>query len=95
MTIWLNGMSMDDRKVFVDELFSVFEASGCETLSAMTKVGVRGTRSMIVRMRQIRNDSGEKVRALVKMFFVNFNEMKEPGIKFALGPGILTKNESK
>jgi hypothetical protein len=46
-------------------------------------------------MREIRNDSGEKVRALVKMFFVNFNEMKEPGIKFALGPGILTKNESK
>ncbi|MBO4426553.1 MAG: DUF2974 domain-containing protein [Clostridiales bacterium] len=87
MTIWLNSMSYDDRKVFVDELFSVFEASGCETLSAMTKVGVRGTRAMIVRMRQIRNDSGEKVRALVKMFFVNFNAMK--------GPGLLSKNEIK
>ena len=95
MTIWLNGMSYDDRKVFVDELFSVFEASGCETLSAMTKVGVMGTRKMIVRMRQIRNDSGEKVRALVKMFFVNFNAMKEPGIKLSLGPGILNKNENK
>lgn len=95
MTIWLNAMSMEDRKVFVDELFSVFEASGCETLSAMTKVGVLGTRKMIVRMRQIRSDSGEKVRALVKMFFVNFNAMKEPGIKLTLGPGILTKNEGK
>ena len=94
MTIWLNGMSMDDRKVFVDELFSVFEASGCETLSAMTKVGVMGTRKMIIRMRQIRNDSGEKVRALVKMFFVNFNAMKDSGNMLGLVANI-THNDNR
>lgn len=73
MTKWLDEMDFEARKVFVDELFSVFEASGCETLSAMTKVGLKGSKAMIERMRQIRNDSGAKVKTLVKMFFINFN----------------------
>jgi hypothetical protein len=77
MTTWLGEMSFEERKVFVDELFSVFEASGCENLSMMTKVGVRGTKAMIERMREIRNDSGAKIRTLMKMFFVNFNVLKD------------------
>ena len=81
MSIWLGEMSFDDRKVFVDELFSVFEASGCEYLSTMTKVGVRGTRAMIERMGQIRNDSGVKVRTLVKMFLINLNTLKDNVLK--------------
>ena len=81
MSIWLGEMSFDDRKVFVDELFSVFESSGCEYLSTMTKVGVRGTRAMIERMGQIRNDSGAKVRTLVKMFLINLNTLKDNVLK--------------
>ena len=81
MSIWLGEMSFEDRKVFVDELFSVFEASGCEYLSTMTKVGVRGTRAMIERMGQIRNDSGAKVRTLVKMFLINLNTLKDNVLK--------------
>ena len=54
MTKWLDEMSFEERKVFVDELFSVFEASGCENLSMLTKVGVKGTRAMIGRMKEIR-----------------------------------------
>jgi hypothetical protein len=81
MTGWLSEMTFEDRKLFVDELFSVFEASGCEYLSTMTKVGVKGTRAMIERMHQIRNDSGAKVRTLVKMFFVNFNVLRDSVVK--------------
>ncbi|WP_081861195.1 Mbeg1-like protein [Butyrivibrio sp. AE2032] len=81
MTTWLDEMSFEERKVFVDELFSVFEASGCENLSMLTKVGVRGTKAMIGQMRQIRNDSGAKVRTLVKMFFVNINELRGEAAK--------------
>ena len=76
MTKWLDEMNFEERKIFVDELFSVFEASGCENLSMMTKVGMKGSKAMIERMRQIRNDSGAKVRTLVKMFFVNVNELR-------------------
>ena len=81
MTKWLDEMSFEERKVFVDELFSVFEASGCENLSMLTKVGVKGTRAMIGRMKEIKNDSGEKVRTLMKMFFVNINVLKDSVVK--------------
>lgn len=81
MTTWLGEMTFEDRKVFVDELFSVFEASGCENLSMLTKVGVKGTKAMISRMREIRNDSGAKVRTLMKMFFINFNVLRESVVK--------------
>lgn len=81
MTTWLGEMSFDERKVFVDELFSVFEASGCENLSMLTKVGVKGTKAMISRMREIRNDSGARVKTLMKMFFVNFNVLRDNVVK--------------
>lgn len=76
LTSWLDEMSFIQRKVFVDDLFSVFEASGAETMSSMTKIGIRGTKAMITRMREI-NDSGDKVRTLVKLFFINLDVVKE------------------
>ena len=81
MTTWLGEMSFEQRKVFVDELFSVFEASGCENLSMLTKVGVKGTKAMISRMREIRNDSGARVKTLMKLFFVNINVLKDSVVK--------------
>lgn len=81
MSGWLSEMTFEDRKEFVDELFSVFEASGCENLSMLTQVGVKGTKAMISRMREIRNDSGAKVRTLIKLFFVNFNILKDSVVK--------------
>ena len=76
LSSWLDEMSFIQRKVFVDDLFSVFEASGAETMSSMTRVGIKGTKAMITRMREI-NDSGGKVRTLVKLFFVNLDVVKE------------------
>ena len=87
MSGWLGDMSFEDRKVFVDELFSVFEASGCENLSMLTQVGVKGTKAMITRMREIRSDSGAKVRTLVKLFFVNFNILKDNVVKERIEEG--------
>lgn len=87
MSGWLGEMTFEDRKVFVDELFSVFEASGCENLSMLTQVGVKGTKAMIMRMREIRNESGAKVRTLVKLFFVNFNILKDNVVKERIEEG--------
>ena len=42
----------------------------------MTKVGIKGTRAMITRMKEI-NDSSGRVRTLVKLFFVNLDVVKE------------------
>lgn len=90
MTGWLDNMSFEERKVFVDELFSVFEASGCIYLSQLTKVGIKGTRAMIVRLGQIKNDTGAKVKALVKMFFINLNVLKGGGDTDKLASGMLS-----
>ncbi|PWJ68928.1 Protein of unknown function (DUF2974) [Ruminococcaceae bacterium R-25] len=76
LSSWLDEMSFLQRKVFVDDLFSVFEASGADTMSSMTKVGIKGTRAMITRMKEI-NDSSGRVRTLVKLFFVNLDVVKE------------------
>ena len=76
LSSWLDEMSFLQRKVFVDDLFSVFEASGADTLSSMTKVGIKGTRAMITRMKEI-NDSSGRIRILVKLFFVNLDVVKE------------------
>jgi hypothetical protein len=81
MTGWLKGMSFDDRKIFVDDLFSVFAASGCEYLSAMTKIGIKERRAMIEQMHRIKNESSIKVRTLIKLFFVNFNVLKDNVVK--------------
>jgi hypothetical protein len=95
MTKWLDEMSFDERREFVDDLFSVFEASGCDTLSSLTKVGIKGTKAMIERMRQIKSASGEKVRTLVKMFFVNFNALGEGNSALGLVANIKNKTENK
>ena len=87
MTSWLDNMSFEERKIFVDELFSVFEASGCENISEMTKIGIKGTKAMIDRMTKIKNGSGEMVRTLVKMFFINFNALKDNVVKEKLEDG--------
>ena len=76
LSSWLDEMSFLQRKVFVDDLFSVFEASGADTMSSMTKVGIKGTRAMITRMKEI-NDSSGRIRILVKLFFVNLDVVKE------------------
>ena len=97
MTSWLDNMSFEERKIFVDELFSVFEASGCENISEMTKIGIKGTKAMIDRMTKIKNGSGEMVRTLVKMFFVNFNALKDNVVKEKLEDGakLIASNISK
>ena len=76
LSSWLDEMSFLQRKVFVDDLFSVFEASGADTMSSMTKVGIKGTRAMITRMKEI-NDSSGRIRILVKLFFINLDVVKE------------------
>ena len=76
LSSWLDDMSFLQRKVFVDDLFSVFEASGADTMSSMTKVGIKGTRAMITRMKEI-NDSSGRIRILVKLFFINLDVVKE------------------
>lgn len=72
---WLDEMDFEARKVFVDDLFSVFEASGCENVSLMGTIGVKGTKAMLEQMRKISKESSAKVKILIRIFIANFNKM--------------------
>ncbi|MCR5341489.1 MAG: hypothetical protein K6E60_09095, partial [Saccharofermentans sp.] len=76
MTGWLEQMSFEERKFFIDDLFAVFEASGCDYLSLLPKVGLRGKKAMLDRLNLMSADSSEKVKMLVKLFFENWNGMR-------------------
>lgn len=70
---WLEKMSFEERKFFIDDLFAVFAASGCDYLSLLSKVGLRGKKAMLDRLNLMSADSSEKVKMLVRMFFENWN----------------------
>lgn len=76
MTGWLEQMSFEERKFFIDDLFAVFAASGCDYLSLLPKVGLRGKKAMLDRLNLMSADSSEKVKMLVKLFFENWNGMR-------------------
>jgi hypothetical protein len=76
MTGWLEKMPFSERKFFIDDLFAVFDASGCVYLSLLTKVGIKGKKAMLDRLNLMSADSADKVKLLVRIFFENWNEMR-------------------
>lgn len=84
MTGWLEQMSFEERKFFIDDLFAVFDASGCIYLSLLPKTGLKGKTAMLNRMNLMSADSADKIKQLVRMFFENWNELHPSKIKEAL-----------
>ncbi|MCR4689068.1 MAG: DUF2974 domain-containing protein [Saccharofermentans sp.] len=75
MTGWLEGMDNTERRLFVDDLFAVFEASGCRFLSQLGKISIKGKRDMIERISLMSVESQNKMRALSRIFFINWGDM--------------------
>ncbi len=75
MTGWIDGMELADRKFFIDDLFAIFEASGCIYLSLLSKTGIKGARLMLSRMNQMSAESSNKIKTLGRMFIANWGEM--------------------
>ncbi|MCQ2502515.1 MAG: DUF2974 domain-containing protein [Saccharofermentans sp.] len=72
---WLDEMDFAARKTFVDDLFAVLEASGCENVSMIFKIGIKGTKAMLEQTTKISSSSSGKIRTLIKMFVVNVNKL--------------------
>ncbi len=75
MTGWIESMTNVERRLFVDDIFAVFEASGCGYLSQMGKIGIKGKKQMIERMNLMSAESQEKMRTLGRIFFANWGDM--------------------
>ena len=59
---WIDGMSMDERVVLVDDLFDALAASGAEHLDQLDDGGLAGLEKMLRRLRAS-NDSTKKLMA--------------------------------
>jgi len=81
LTGWINNLEMDKRKPFIDELFSVLEASGEENLSQIPNCGIKAFGKMIETLNNTSSESSEIQKQLLRIFFANWNDMTQEATK--------------
>lgn len=69
VTDWLNNFEEDKRVDFVNDLFSVLEASGAETLSDISDGGIKAIQKMTKRLNSLSPDTKEKIGDIMKCLF--------------------------
>ena len=62
---WLQGLSFEARKNFVETVFSVFEDAGIEDFNALSAAGFKKMREIFSQMKNL----DEQTRSMVKSFF--------------------------
>lgn len=65
---WLEQMSLSERQVFIDDLFSVLDASGAATISEFQIQGIRNMPAMIKQLNALHPETKEKIDLLFKLF---------------------------
>ncbi|MCR5716670.1 MAG: DUF2974 domain-containing protein [Lachnospiraceae bacterium] len=72
LTAWLTDVDMADRKPYIDDLFSVLEASGAETLTDLQKGGVKAITQMLQQMARLNSSTARTTRKLLSLLFENW-----------------------
>lgn len=62
---WLKGLSFEDRRDFVETVFSVFEDAGIEDFNALSAAGFRKMREIFSQMKNL----DDQTRSMAKSFF--------------------------
>ena len=78
---WLSELSFDDRKKFVETIFSIFEGAGVVYFDDITSEGFSAMKSIFLNMRNL----DEKTSSMVKSFFralmeASLNEVKAAAV---------------
>ena len=78
---WLKELSFEDRKKFVETIFSIFEGAGVEYFDDITSEGFSAMKSIFLKMRNL----DEKTSSMVKSFFralmeASLNEVKAAAV---------------
>ena len=61
---WLQDLSFEERKKFVETVFSVFENAGIEDFSSLSSAGIRKNREIISKMKNL----DDQTRNMIKSF---------------------------
>lgn len=80
---WLKDLSFEDRKKFVEAVFSVFESAGVEHFDDMTSEGFLKMRSAFYKMRNLDPQTYEMMRSFFRtLMFASMNEVKKTALNF-------------
>jgi hypothetical protein len=75
LTQWITEMKQDEKKQFIDDLFSVLEASGETNVSQISTVSLVEVKAMLDRMHALRRDSQAVIRKLLRLFIDNWGDV--------------------
>lgn len=67
MKTWLEHMSLSERQIFIDDLFSVLDASGAATISEFQTQAIRNMPAMIKQLNALHPETKEKIDLLFKL----------------------------
>ena len=76
MKTWLEQMSLSERQIFIDDMFSVLDASGAATISELQSQGLRSMPAMLKQLNSLHPETKEKTDLLLKLLISQWAESK-------------------
>lgn len=72
MPVWLAQMDKKDREQFIEDLFSVLEASGYKTIPELEEHAMKAIPPMLKQLRELRPETRNKIESLIKILISQF-----------------------
>lgn len=72
---WLESIPNEERAPFVEDVFSVLEAPGAETLTELYRGGIHSIQAMVKQMNQLSPDTREKISQLFNGYMFAWGEV--------------------
>ena len=80
---WLEDLSFEDRKEFVEKIFSVFEDAGIKNSDDLTSEGFSTMKSVFFKMRNLDAETSGMMRSFFRtLMFASMNEVKKTALNF-------------
>lgn len=76
MKTWLEQMTLSERQVLIDDMFSVLEASGAVTVTELQSQGLRNMPSMLRQLNALHPETKEKAELLLKLIISQWTESR-------------------
>ncbi|MCR4588385.1 MAG: DUF2974 domain-containing protein [Lachnospiraceae bacterium] len=77
-TEWIAQVEPSQRKVFIDDLFSVLEASGAQTLTELYSGNAKSYLAMVKRLDKLDDRTGQILKLLMESMFDHLTEQMKP-----------------
>lgn len=74
MKSWLSGIDADTRRLFIDELFSVFEIPGVENLTQLQEGGLKTLKLILKRVDTLQPETKKVAEQLLRIFLSQWTE---------------------